>query len=205
MELFSMFMKLTGRCCLVVGGGKVAEPKIQSLLQAGATVRVVSLDVNERVSQWAREHAIVCELRAFRPGDLEGQFLVIAATNSDEVNHRIFAEARRREVLCNNVDDPEHCDFYYPAVVRRGQLQIAISTGGESPALAQRLRAELEQQFGPEYADWVSKLGEARRKLLATDLDAERRRRRLRRLASREFFQRSTGRGTEANKRKVRL
>ncbi|HZR33684.1 MAG TPA: bifunctional precorrin-2 dehydrogenase/sirohydrochlorin ferrochelatase [Terriglobales bacterium] len=204
MELFPMFMKLTGRWCLVVGGGKVAEPKIQSLLQAGATVRVIALDVNERVSQWAREGSIVCELRAFRPGDLEGQFLVIAATDSDEVNHRIYAEARRREVLCNNVDDPEHCDFYYPAVVRRGRLQIAISTGGESPALAQRLRAELEEQYGEEYAGWVSELGETRRKLLAADLDPEQRRRRLHLLASRESFKRSIGSGAQPGKRKVR-
>jgi precorrin-2 dehydrogenase/sirohydrochlorin ferrochelatase len=114
--------------------------------------------------------------------------IVITATPSREVNAQIFQEARLRNVLCNSVDDPENCDFYYPAVVQRGDLQIAISTNGRSPALAQRLRQELEQQFGPEYETWLQELGEKRDQLFATNLDAEARRKLLHELASREAF-----------------
>ena len=128
------------------------------------------------------------EPRAFLPNDLEGVFLVIAATASAELNQLVFSEAQRRNILCNAVDDPENCDFYFPAVVRRGQLQIAISTGGQSPALAQRLRRELEEQFTPDYADWLEELGENRKKLFDRDLDADRRRDLLHSLASRDAF-----------------
>jgi precorrin-2 dehydrogenase / sirohydrochlorin ferrochelatase len=188
MNLFPMFLKLEGRPCLVVGAGSVGEPKIRSLLQAGAAVRVVAPQVTSAVAAWARAEVIAWETRSFAPEDLDGMFLVIAATDSPEVNETIFKEAQRRNVLCNAVDDPEHCDFYYPAVVRRGQLQLAISTGGLSPALAQRLRRELEIQFSPEYAGWVDELGNARQGLLAGGLSAEDRRRRLHELASGEAF-----------------
>jgi precorrin-2 dehydrogenase len=188
MNLFPMFLKLEGRACLVVGAGSVGEPKIRSLLQAGAAVRVVAPQATSAVVAWARAEVIAWEGRSFVPDDLDGAFLVIAATSSPEVNEKIFKQAQRRNILCNVVDDPEHCDFYYPAVVRRGQLQLAISTGGLSPALAQRLRRELEIQFSPEYAGWVDELGHARQELLASELSAEDRRRRLHELASRETF-----------------
>jgi precorrin-2 dehydrogenase len=183
-NLFPMFVKLEGRRCLVVGAGTVAESKISSLLLASAAVRVVAPPANAAVVEWARTGVIRWEPREFSPLDLDNVFLVIAATSSDEVNESVFLEAQRRNVLCNVVDDPEHCDFYYPAVVRRGQLQIAISTAGESPALAQRLRREFETQFGPEYESWVEQLGRARRELFARDINPEERRRRLHELAS---------------------
>ncbi len=123
--------------------------------------------------------------------DLDGIFLVIAATNSSDVNAAIFHEARQRNILCNVVDDPEHCDFYYPAVVRRGDLQLAISTNGQSPALAQRIRRELEMQFGPEYARWLEELGRDRQQLFASKMDPEQRRRLLHELASREAFEKA--------------
>jgi precorrin-2 dehydrogenase len=179
-----MFLKLEGRPCLVVGAGTVAEGKIGSLLLGGATVRVVAPQANVAVQEWARTGVIRCESREFCPLDLDGVFLVIAATSSNEVNGSVFREAQRRNVLCNVVDDPEHCDFYYPAVVRRGQLQIAISTAGESPALAQKLRRQLESQYGPEYESWVEQLGKRRRELFARDIDPEERRRWLHELAS---------------------
>ncbi len=115
-------------------------------------------------------------------------FLVVAATSSTPLHEQIFAEARRQNVLCNVVDVPHLCDFYYPAVVRRGALQIAISTAGESPALAQRLRKELEVQFGPEYEAWVTALGEARAEIATKDMTAEDRKELLHKLASEEFF-----------------
>jgi precorrin-2 dehydrogenase/sirohydrochlorin ferrochelatase len=191
MTLFPMFMKLEGRSCLVVGAGTVGEPKINSLVTAGASVRVVALHATAAVAEWAQAGAITWEARAFNSADLDGTFLVIAATNSSDVNAAIFHQARQRNILCNVVDDPEHCDFYYPAVVRRGDLQLAISTNGQSPALAQRIRRELEMQFGPEYGAWLEELGRARQQLYASKIDPEQRRRLLHELASHEAFKKA--------------
>ena len=146
-SLFPMFLKLEGRTCLVVGAGSVGEPKIRSLLQAGADVRVAAPCDGCGKAGGRRLGFLRGIGETLSAEDLDGVFLVIAATNSREVNEEIFREAQWRKILCNAVDDPEHCDFYYPAVVRRGQLQLAISTGGKSPALAQRLRRQLETQF----------------------------------------------------------
>src|SRR2546427_4246919 len=179
-----MFLKLEGRPCLVVGAGTVAEGKISSLLLAGAAVCAVAPQANAAVLEWARTGVIRWEAREFSPLDLDDVFLVVVATSSKDVNESVFREAQSRNVLCNVVDDPEHCDFYYPAVVRRGQLQIAISTAGESPALAQRLRRELEIQFGPEYESWVEQLGTRRRDLFGRDINPEDRHRQLLELAS---------------------
>jgi precorrin-2 dehydrogenase / sirohydrochlorin ferrochelatase len=196
MTLFPMFLKLEGRSCLVVGAGAVGTPKIESLIEAGASVRVIAPRVNFTVGEWAGFGAITWEAREFAASDLDGVFLVIAATSSREVNELIFREARRRNILCNVVDDPEHCDFYYPAVVRRGNLQIAVSTNGLSPALAQRIRRELEEQFGPEYGEWLEHLGQIRRELFASAIDPEERRRLLHRLASREAFEQAQSAAT---------
>jgi len=186
--MFPMFLKLEGRRCLVVGAGAVAEGKIRGLLESGASVQVVAPEAVLQIRKWAWEGTVGWSPRSFQPHDLDGAFLVITATSSPEVNARVFSEARERKVLCNSVDDPEHCDFYYPAMVNRGDLQIAISTNGRSPALAQRLRQELEEQFGPEYEAWVRELGEARDQLTAKKLALEPRRKRLHELASREAF-----------------
>jgi len=191
MTLFPMFMKLEGRSCLVVGAGTIGEPKIGSLIAAGASVRVVALHATAAVTEWARTGAITWEARAFDGADLDNAFMVIAATNSRDLNAAIFHEARQRNILCNVVDDPEYCDFYYPAVVRRGDLQIAISTNGHSPALAQRIRRELEIQFGPEYGEWLDELGRTRQQLFASKIDPEQRRRLLHELASREAFKKA--------------
>jgi len=179
MSLFPVFLKLTGRRCLVVGAGSVGEAKIRSLLPTGAIVRVVAHHATPAVVKWAESGRIAWEARGFTSADLEGVFLVIAATPSVEVNDLVFRQAQQRGVLSNAVDDPARCDFYYPAVVQRGSLQIAISTEGQSPALAQRLRRELENQFGPEYAGWVEHLGKERKKLLAQEMDSDHRRRLL--------------------------
>lgn len=184
--LFPMFMKLEGRRCLVVGAGKVGEPKIAGLIDTGARFHVVALEATAQVHAWAAAGKITLELRAFAEEDLDGTFMAIVATASRALNASIYREAQRRGVLCNVVDDPEYCDFYYPAVVRRGDLQIAISTNGQSPSLAQRLRQQLERQFGPGYEQWVAELGETRRLVLASDLDPQRKRELLHSLASRE-------------------
>ena len=185
-NLFPMFLKLEGRQCLVVGAGKVGEPKIGGLLETGARIRVVALDATHRVREWARAGKIDLELRAFAAGDLDGAFLAVVATSSRTLNERVYHGAQKRGVLCNVVDVPDLCDFFYPAVVRRGELQIAVSTAGQSPSLAQKIRQQLEKQFGPGYATWVAELGETRKLILASDLDKERKLDLLHSLASRE-------------------
>jgi precorrin-2 dehydrogenase / sirohydrochlorin ferrochelatase len=185
-SLFPIFVKLAGRPCLVVGAGKVGEPKIGALIDTGARVRVIAVEAAPAVRDWARAGKIELELRAFLPDDLNGVFLTVVATASNKLNESIYREAQRRGVLCNVVDVPEYCDFFYPAVVRRGDLQIAISTAGQSPSLAQKLRQQLEKQFGPGYAAWLAELGETRKLILASDLDKERKLELLHSLASRE-------------------
>lgn len=187
--LFPMFVRLEGRRCLVVGGGPVAESKIESLLLSGAIVRVVAPQATARIEGWSREGRLAWEPREFAPADLEGMFLVVSAVSSPEVHHRVRREASSRAVLCNAVDDPGHSDFYYPAVVRRGALQVAISTGGRSPALARRLRQELEIHLGPLYGEWVERLGRVRQRLIERNMDPGRRQELLHRLASSERFE----------------
>ena len=170
----------------MVGAGKVGAPKIASLIDSGARVHVVALEATETVHAWALAGAITLEIRRFAIDDLENIVLAVVATGSRSLNESIYREAERRGVLCNVVDVPEYCDFYYGAVVRRGDLQIAISTNGQSPSLAQKLRQQLERQFGPAYAQWVAELGETRRHVLASDLDPERKRDLLHSLASRQ-------------------
>ena len=179
-----MFVKLDGRRCLVVGAGSVGEAKIESLLAADAAVHVVAPAATPKVRDWAREGRIEWSAREYDADDLAGMFLVIAATNSPVLHEEIYAEARRQKVLSNTVDEPQRCDFYFPAVVRRGELQIAISTGGLSPALAQRLRKELEQQFGPEWEEWVAQLGRTRDELKSIPMPPEQRKRLLHQYAS---------------------
>jgi precorrin-2 dehydrogenase / sirohydrochlorin ferrochelatase len=185
-NLFPMFLKLAGKQCLVVGAGKIGEPKIGGLLETGARIRVVSLNASPAVREWARAGKIELEVRGFSAEDLDGAFLAIVATNSRTLNERVYREAQSRGVLCNVVDVPDLCDFFYPAIVRRGDLQIAVSTAGQSPSLAQKIRQQLEKQFGPGYASWVAELGETRQFILSSDLDKERKLDLLHSLASRE-------------------
>jgi precorrin-2 dehydrogenase/sirohydrochlorin ferrochelatase len=174
-----MFLKLAGRPCLVVGAGSVAESRISSLLEAQANVRVVAPQATPKIRSWADSHRIAWQQRRFQPSDLENMFLIIAATSSTELHKKIFRSATKQGVLCNIVDVPDLCDFYYPAVVQRGALQVAISTSGLSPALAQRLRKELEEQFGPEYEQWLEELSKSRVKLQTQEIDPDERKRRL--------------------------
>ncbi len=187
--MFPLFLKLEGRPCLLVGAGRVGEGKLQSLLRAGARVMVVSPKATAGVERLAKSGEIIWRKRKFAARDLDGMVLVVAATSSHETNAVIFKEARRRGVLCNAVDDPRNCDFYYPAVLRRGKLQIAISTGGASPELASRLRKELESCFGPEYGSWLDYLSRRREELQRVTMPAARRQQLLRQLASRRAFE----------------
>jgi len=170
--LFPMFLKLEGRSCLVLGAGSVGEPKIRSLVDCGAVVRVVAPTASAAVREWAERGEISWAERPYARSELRGVFLVVAATSSPEVNHAIYRDAQEGGILCNVVDDPPHCDFYYPAVVRRGQLQIAISTAGLSPALAQRIRKQLEAEFTPAYTSWLEELGRKRESLFREGVEA---------------------------------
>ena len=188
MILFPAFLKLAGRRCLVVGAGRVAQEKIEGLLRADADIRVVAPRATRRIESWAHAGKIRWDARKFRGSDLNRAFLVVAATSSPSLHADIHKQAQRRRVLCNVVDDPEHCDFYYGSVVRRGSLQIAISTGGHSPALAQRLRKRFEREFGGEYEQWLEELGAARQVLFAKSISPKRRKALLHRLASEFSF-----------------
>jgi len=198
-SLFPIFVKLDGRQVLVVGAGRVGEPKIRALLQTGAKIRVIANQASAAVREWSQNGEIALEERGFVLSDLDNAFLVVVATSSRDLNELIFQEAQCRRILCNVVDVPEQCDFYYPAVVQRGDLQIAISTSGQSPSLAQRIRQQLERQFGPGYANWVAELGETRRKVLASNLDPERKRFLLQSLASAEAFEATIAAGSKTN------
>ncbi|MBZ5567734.1 MAG: bifunctional precorrin-2 dehydrogenase/sirohydrochlorin ferrochelatase [Acidobacteriia bacterium] len=189
MDLFPILVRLRARRCVVVGAGEVAASKAEALLAAGAPVIVVAPRAGEWVQEQARAARLTWHQREFVPHDLDGTFLVIAATDSPSVNEAVFRASAERGMLCNVVDDPEHCDFFYPAVVRRGALQIAVSTSGQSPALAHRLRVELEQQFGPEYEHWVEHVGRQRREILARNMTEEDRRRLLDEIASRAAYE----------------
>jgi siroheme synthase-like protein len=190
MSLFPMFVRLEGRSVVVVGGGEIAASKIDNLLQAGAKVLIVSPALNSQLASLVKENKIEWREKEFSSGDLQNAFLVIAATSVPSVNEAVFRAAEERGLLCNAVDDIENCHFYYGAVVQRGDLQIAISTNGKSPALAQRLRKELEAQFGPEYEGWIEWLGAAREVLRASGASQEQNKEVLHNLASREMFER---------------
>jgi siroheme synthase-like protein len=169
MSLFPIFVKLQGRLVVVVGGGEIAAGKMDGLLRAGARVRVIAPEVHPSFAEPIRNRKFEWIPRKFEAGDISEATLVIAATSAPGVNASVFREAEARGILCNAVDDIENCHFYYGSIVQRGDLQIAISTNGKSPALAQRLRLELEQQFGPEYEVWLEWLGAARELLRAAD------------------------------------
>jgi len=187
--LFPVFIKLADRPCLVVGAGEIAEAKIISLLEAGARISVVAPEAKPEIQALAAAKRIVWQKRAYRRSDLDGTFLVIAATSNTAVNNAVFVEAQRLGILCNAVDDPPNCDFYFPAVVRRGDLQIAISTAGESPAFAQKLRHAFEAAFDEHLGDWLAAIGQIRREILAAYPASEARKRALHLLANREAFE----------------
>jgi len=198
MSLFPIFVKLEGRLVVVVGGGEIAAGKIEGLLRAGARVRVIAPEVHALFAEPIRNRKIEWLPRRFAAGDLDGATLVIAATSAAGVNSSVFREAETRGILCNAVDDIENCHFYYGSIVQRGDLQIAISTNGKSPALAQRLRRELEQQFGPEYEMWLEWLGAARELLRVADGGGtESNKQMLHQLASKPMYERFV---KEANK-----
>jgi precorrin-2 dehydrogenase/sirohydrochlorin ferrochelatase len=188
-NLYPLFINLQDRLCVVVGGGEMAEAKVRELLDAGARVRLIAPQVTSQISTWAECESLQWKSRAYENGDLCDAFLVVSIADK-ETNARVFADAEEQHIFCNAVDDIPNCNCYASAVVRRGPLQIAISTAGNSPALAQRLRMELEEQFSEEYGAWVRHLGEARSRLFEdTTTNSENRSKLLHEQASRAAFE----------------
>lgn len=181
-----MILKLAGRPCTVVGAGAIAEGKIEALLEAEARVRVIAPEALPRVRAWAEAGDIEWLPREYRDNDLQGAFLAVAATATASVNRAVYADAAATNVLCNAVDDPPFCDFYFPSIVRRGDLQIAISTAGDSPALAQRLRKEINAALPLDLGEWLLELGRLRREVTAVEPIGEPRKQLLHELAQRE-------------------
>jgi len=188
-NLFAMFVKLQGKQVVVVGGGPVAEGKIEGLLAAGARIRLIAPQITPQIAEWVRFGKVDWLPKEFAAGDLDGARLAIAATSAPGVNAAVFAEAEARNVFCNAVDDIENCHFYYGAIVQRGDLQIAVSTNGKSPALAQRIRKELEEAYPREYAVWLDWLGAARELLRADNPSPDETKALLHQLATRDNFE----------------
>jgi precorrin-2 dehydrogenase / sirohydrochlorin ferrochelatase len=156
-------LKLSGRRCLVVGGGEVGLEKVEGLLACDGDVTLIAPDATEPLQDLAREGSIRWERRAYAgPADLEGVFIVIASTDDTEVNIAVYEDAERRAMLVNVVDVPPLCNFILPAIIRTGPLAIAISTAGASPALAKRIRNEIADEYGEPYAKLATMLNEVR-------------------------------------------
>jgi precorrin-2 dehydrogenase/sirohydrochlorin ferrochelatase len=173
MRYYPIYLDVKDRNCLVVGGGSVGTRKVETLLECEAKITAVAIDAAEKLKRLSESGVIQLKERAFQSADLDGVFLVIGATDNEDLNFKIHEEAQRRGVLCNIADRPEACNFILPSIVNRGDLIIAISTSGKSPAFAKRLRRQLESQFGDEYAGFLDLMGAIRKKLLSKDHEPE--------------------------------
>jgi precorrin-2 dehydrogenase/sirohydrochlorin ferrochelatase len=167
MRYYPVNLDIRNRPCIVIGGGRVGTRKVNTLLDCGAGVTVVSPAVTTPLAGLAASRKICLKQRAYRSADLDGMFLVIGATNDEALNRRVNADAEQRNMLCNIADRPAICNFILPAIVQRKDFMLAISTAGKSPAFAKHVRKQLEAQFGPEYGDLLDLMGAIRLRLLA--------------------------------------
>jgi uroporphyrin-III C-methyltransferase/precorrin-2 dehydrogenase/sirohydrochlorin ferrochelatase len=186
MTMLPIFLNLDGRDCLMVGAGTVALEKIGTLLSTGLRLRIVAPEAIPEIRRMAASGTVEWIEKDFEPSDLGGMILVIAATNDPAVNQAVYHAASEKRVLCNSVDDVPNCDFYFGSVVSRGDLQIAISTAGQSPAVAQRLRREIDDQLPEDLGPWLESLGRLRRDVLATHPRGDARKALLHQLAERQ-------------------
>ncbi|MCX5882761.1 MAG: bifunctional precorrin-2 dehydrogenase/sirohydrochlorin ferrochelatase [Deltaproteobacteria bacterium] len=173
MKYYPVNLDVRHHSCLVVGGGAVGTRKVRTLLDCGAVVTVVSPEVTNQIFDLAQENRISLKQRPYQASDLDGVFLVIGATDNKDLNRAIHDDARKQGKLCNIADQPDLCNFILPSIIERGDLIIAISTSGKSPAFARRLRKQLEAQFGPEYAEFLKLMGAMRKILLERTRDPE--------------------------------
>ncbi|MBU2623388.1 MAG: bifunctional precorrin-2 dehydrogenase/sirohydrochlorin ferrochelatase [Proteobacteria bacterium] len=167
MRYYPVNLDIQTRKCLVVGGGDVGTRKVITLLECGAVVTAVSIKANEKLLKLAESGLIELKRRPYTETDLGGMFLVICATDDEELNRQVSRDAEKYNMLCNIADRPEACNFILPALVKRGDLVIAVSTSGKSPAFAKKIRKDLEKQYGVEYADFLKLMGAIRKKLLS--------------------------------------
>jgi precorrin-2 dehydrogenase/sirohydrochlorin ferrochelatase len=167
MRYYPIHLDIQNRNCLVVGGGDVGTRKVITLLKCSAKVTVVSPAISERLQKLAESASLTLKPRPYRTADLEGMFLVIGATDDEQLNRQISSDAECCNTLCNIADRPEICNFILPSIVQRDDLVITISTSGRSPALAKKLRKALERKFGEEYGDFLQLMGAIRNKLLS--------------------------------------
>jgi siroheme synthase-like protein len=151
MGYYPIYLEMTNRRCVVIGGGAVAERKVQGLLEASAAVTVISPTVTERLTRWADERKIRHAARSYAPGDIAGYELAFIATDDSAINAAVCEEGKIRGIWVNAADDPAHCDFILPSVLRRGALAVAVATAGKSPALSRSIREELESHFSDDY------------------------------------------------------
>ncbi len=166
MQYYPIFLDIRGRNCLVVGGGDVGTRKVEMLLKCGASITVVSMDTTKELKRLAEDQRITLITRAYRSSDLDNRFLLIGATNDEGLNQQLSMDAEKKNLLCNIADRPAACNFILPAIVAQGDLVLAISTSGKSPAFAKKLRKDLEKQFGKAYAIFLDLMGAIRNRLL---------------------------------------
>src|SRR3990170_4648140 len=184
MRYYPIFLDIKGKSCVVIGGGNVAERKVLSLLDAGAKVLVISPKLTPALKKLANKKKIGYCPKAYEKGNLKGFFLAYSATNDQKVNRDVFNEAKRQGVLLNVVDVPELCNFIVPSVVERGDLLIAVSTSGKSPAMAKKIRKKLEKEFGHEYAVFLEIMGKIRDKVLTRSKESDKNKRLFERLVN---------------------
>ncbi|MBU3947108.1 MAG: bifunctional precorrin-2 dehydrogenase/sirohydrochlorin ferrochelatase [Proteobacteria bacterium] len=173
MKYYPVNLDIKDRQCIVVGGGDVGTRKVLTLLECSAFVTVVSPVASNTLLNLADRGSITLKKRSYVESDLHGMFLVICATDNDMLNRQVSVDAQKLNMLCNVADRPEACNFILPAVVKRGDLTIAVSTSGKSPAFAKKIRKDLEKQYGDEYAQFLKLMGAIREKLLNTKHEPE--------------------------------
>ena len=173
MKYYPACLNITNRMCVVVGGGDIAERKIARLLECGASVVVVGKKLGPKLDDMKSEGKIKHIAGDYQEEHIRNAFLVIGATDRDDINEKIYMDAKRKGILANIVDDPGRCDFILPSIFQQGDLQIAISTGGKSPALAKKLRLEMEKNYGPEYKTLLDIMGAVREKVITKGRPSE--------------------------------
>ena len=180
---YPVFFNVEKKKCVVIGGGNVATRKAAALLECGAEVTVIAKQTTQKIRQWNAKKKIRCSVREFRPSDLKGAWLVIAATNDSKLNEKIFRESKKRRQWVNVVDKPPLCQLIYPSVIRKGPLTLAISTNGASPAMAKAIRKDLEKNFIPKYEKPLQEIARRRKKVLKSVAGVQKRREILNQLA----------------------
>lgn len=201
---FPITLNLLNKPCLVIGGGPVAERKVKSLLAADADTTVISPALTKELNNLATAKKFKFFKRRYKNGDLNGYFLTFAAIGDASLNKVIYRNALAKNILINIADAPELCTFFLPAVVKRGELQIAVSTGGKSPALAKRLRERLEKEFGPEYEEWLSIISEYRRRIMLNEPDKKKRHLAYEKLLNSNVLEKISNLGIEDRKKVIK-